>query len=229
MPKEAHFSPALFAFLRELKANNSRPWFQANKERYEREVREPMLCFIADFGLEARKISPYIVADPRKAGGSMFRIHRDTRFAKDKSPYKTSAAARFSHADGRDVHAPGFYLHMEPGQVFAGAGVWRPDATTLGRIRDAIVAEPEGWRRALSGKAFKAHCALGGAALKRPPRGYDPDHPLIEDLKRKDFITVSRFTERDACAADFLSRFTRACRAAAPLQKFLTAALGVPW
>ncbi len=229
MPKEAHFSPALFAFLRELEANNSRPWFQANKERYEREVREPMLRFIADFGVEARKISPYIVADPRKAGGSMFRIHRDTRFSKDKSPYKTSAAARFSHADGKDVHAPGFYLHMEPGQVFAGAGVWHPDSTTLGRIRDAIVAEPEGWRRALSGKAFKAHCALGGAALKRPPRGYDPDHPLIEDLKRKDFITVSRFAEREACAADFLSRFTRACRAAAPLQKFLTAALGVPW
>ncbi len=120
MPKEAHFSPALFAFLRELKANNSRPWFQANKERYEREVREPMLCFIADFGVEARKISPYIVADPRKAGGSMFRIHRDTRFSKDKSPYKTTVGAQFRHEQGKDVHAPGFYLHLAPGEAFAG-------------------------------------------------------------------------------------------------------------
>jgi uncharacterized protein (TIGR02453 family) len=229
MAQEPHFSPALFAFLSELRANNNRPWFQANKERYERDVREPMLHFIADFGVEARKLSPYIVADPRRAGGSMFRIHRDTRFAKDKSPYKSSAAARFTHADGKDVHAPGFFLHMEPDRVIAGAGVWRPDSTTLGRIRDALVAEPEAWRRAISGKAFKTHGRLGGEALKRPPRGYDPEHPLIEDLKRKDFITVSEFGEAEACAADFLSRFTRICRAAAPLQKFLTAALGVPW
>ena len=117
---EPHFGPELFDFLRELRENNDRDWFQANKERYEHDVKEPLLGFISDFGPRIAKISPHIRADPRPTGGSLFRIYRDVRFSKNKAPYKVHAAAQFRHKRGKDVHAPGYYLHLEPGQVFAG-------------------------------------------------------------------------------------------------------------
>jgi hypothetical protein len=119
--KKAHFSRDLFGFLEELRSNNRREWFEANRTRYERDVREPMLTFISDFAPRLRKISPKLVADPRPSGGSMFRIYRDVRFSPDKKPYKTHVAARFSHIMGRDVHAPGFYVHLEPSGVQANA------------------------------------------------------------------------------------------------------------
>jgi uncharacterized protein (TIGR02453 family) len=229
MTAEAHFSPALFRFFRDLKKNNDRDWFQANKERYEAHVREPIQRFIVDFAPRLEKISPHFVADARKAGGSMFRIHRDVRFGKDKSPYKTAAGVQFRHESGRDAHAPGFYLHLGPGEVFAGMGLWHPDTATAGKIRDAIVADGKGWRRASAGDKLRGICKLEGESLKRPPRGYDPDHPLIEDLKRKDFLALTRFTEQDACDPHFLERFTAVCKAGAPFSAFLTGAVGLPW
>src|SRR5262245_16529190 len=114
----AYFKPALFKFLKDLAKNNNRPWFEENKARFERDVRDPLLSFIGDFASPLAKISKHYLADPRPSGGSMFRIYRDTRFAKDKSPYKTHVAAHFRHSAGKDVHAPGFYVHLEPGQVF---------------------------------------------------------------------------------------------------------------
>ncbi len=229
MAATPHFTPALFAFLSDLKANNDRDWFQGNRDRYERDVRGPMLQFIADVATPLRKISLQFVADPRPQGGSMFRIFRDVRFSKDKSPYKTAASAQFRHAQGRDVHCPGFYLHMEPDQCFMGAGIWHPDSKTLGRIRESLVDESTAWKRAIGGKAFRQHCSLSGENLTRPPRGFDPDHHLIEDIKRKDFVSHTRFTEKEACAPDFMDTFVSACRANAPFVKFLTQAVGAPW
>ena len=159
----------------------------------------------------------------------MFRIHRDVRFARDKSPYKTHAAAHFRHEMGREVHGPGFYLHLEPGEVFAGVGMWQPDTEALVKVRDAIVARPVRWRRALSSRGFKPDFTLEGESLKRPPKGYDADHPLIEDLKRKDFIASRSFSLEDACAPDFIDRFTDACRTASPYMEFLTAAVRLAW
>ncbi|MCU0305705.1 MAG: TIGR02453 family protein [Thermoanaerobaculales bacterium] len=216
-----HFRPELFAFLRELERNNTREWFQAHRERYRADVQEPLLAFISAFASPLAKISRHFVADPRPVGGSMFRIHRDTRFARDKSPYKTHAAAQFRHREGRDVHAPGFYLHLGPGEVFMGAGLWHPDGPTLAGIRAAIVDDPAGWRRASRG------LALGGESLKRPPRGVDPDHPLVEDLKRKDFVSFVESKESAACAPGFLASFTESCRSSAPLVRFLTRAVGL--
>jgi uncharacterized protein (TIGR02453 family) len=229
MAKKTHFTSALFRFLRELRAHNDRDWFAENKARWERDVRDPMLAFITDFAPALRAMSPRFVADARPAGGSMFRIYRDVRFSRDKSPFKTMAAAQFRHQAGKNVHAPGFYLHLAPGEVFAGAGLWHPDAPTLGKVRDAIVAKPDAFRRAIAGRAFRATCRLGGESLKRPPRGYDPDHPLSEHLKRKDLVAVAEFDERAACASDFLDRFAASCRATAPLCEFLTRAVGLPW
>jgi uncharacterized protein (TIGR02453 family) len=224
------FGPELFRFLRDLKANNTREWFAENKERYEDAVRGPALDFVSDFAPRLEEISPHFIADPRPSGGSLFRIHRDTRFSRDKSPYKTHTGIQFRHELGRDAHAPGFYLHLEPKAVFAGAGVWHPDGTALAAIRDAIVADPDGWRSATSGqRAFRRELTLGGDSLKRAPAGYDPEHPLVEDLKRKDFVCYRTLEEREVCSAGFAEQLAGVYRAASPLVRFLCSALDVPF
>ncbi len=223
----AHFTPDLFDFLRQLRENNQRDWFQAHKERYEDSVKEPLLAFISDFGPHLKKISKHFAADPRPVGGSMFRIYRDVRFSKDKSPYKTAASAHFKHHRAKDVHAPGFYLHLEPGQVFAGAGIWRPAGPAVKAIRGAIVERSADWEKMVANRRTRQLGGVTGDSLKRPPRGFDPEHPLVEDLKRKDFLVDFYFTEADAVEADFLDRFVSFCRSATPLMKFLTEALEV--
>ena len=223
MPGE--ITPRLFRFFAELARNNERTWFEDNKARYVAEVRDPLLRFVEAFGPRLARISLHMTADPRPVGGSLFRIHRDTRFARDKSPYKTHAGLSFRHVAGRDVHAPIFYLHLQPGMVFAAAGLWRPPAEAVKQVRDAIVAKPDAWRRAVRA------CPLSHQedSLRRPPRGYDPEHPLVDDLKRQTFITSTPFTQAHACAPDFGERFARACRGATPLMQFLTGAVGLRW
>lgn len=224
MAKE-HFSPDVFSFLRELAANNNRQWFQANKQRYEQRVRDPILRFIDDFGPRLSKISPHLVADPRPSGGSLFRIYRDTRFSPDKSLYKTHLGAHFFHESAKKAPSvPGFYLHIAPGESFAAAGIWHPDAEALARIRNAIVAGSPEWR-ALK----RSRLPIEGGSLKRPPRGYPADHPFIEDLKRTDFVTSVRLTEKEICAPSFISDFGKTCRNMTPIARFATCALDMAW
>jgi uncharacterized protein (TIGR02453 family) len=223
------FTPALFDFLRELGENNNRPWFEANRRRYEDDVRGPLARFVAEFAPHLHAISAEFVADPRPVGGSIFRIYRDTRFSKDKTPYKTNAGAHFRHSAGSNVHAPGFYLHLAPGEVFMACGVWQPDAPTLGRVRDAIVARADEWEAIKDEPAFRQVFSIGGDQLARPPRGYDPGHRLIEDLRRKDFVVTAPFSQAEACAPEFLERYAATCRTAAPFVRFLTEAVGQPW
>ncbi len=222
-------TPALFDFLRDLEANNERSWFEANKERYNAEVRDPMLDFIGAFAGPLRGISPHFVADPRPNGGSLFRIYRDTRFSRDKTPCKTNVGAHFRHAAGKNAHAPGFYLHLEPESCFAGCGIWRPDRDALGRIRDAIAERPDEWTRIMRATAFRGTFELMGESLERPPRGYDPEHPLIRELERKDFVAITSFPDADASQPDFLERFTAIARKGARFVKFLSQAVGVPY
>ncbi len=229
MSKSSHITPELFSFLRHLKRNNRREWFAKHKSRYEDHLRDPLLELVSDLGPDLRKINPHLVADPRPSGGSLFRIYRDVRFSKDKSPYKTSSGLRFPHEDCKNVHAPGYYIHLEPGSVFAASGTWHPEPKTLRQIRDAVVADSKAWKRAISGKAFRARCTLGGDSLKRPPKGFDPDHPLLEDLKRKDFIAYVPFTEEQAVSAGFRKQVLEAFRAMKPFMAFLTRAVGAPW
>lgn len=218
-----YFSPDLFRFLADLKRHNRREWFQKHKDRYEAAVKEPLLHFIADFGARLRTLSKHFTADPRPVGGSMFRIYRDTRFSKDKSPYKTHAAAHFPHSASGEVHTPGFYLHLEPGGSLGGGGLWEPEPPALKQVRDRIVAKPGEWRTAVKG------LELEGDALKRPPAGYDAEHPLIADLKRKSFYTMTQFTDRQVCAPDFPDRYLAACRRAGPLVRFLTKSVELEW
>jgi uncharacterized protein (TIGR02453 family) len=224
---ESIFSPGLLKFLRELSNNNSREWFEANRSRYESMMLEPAMEFIEAFAPYLRRISPNFVASTRRSGGSLFRIHRDVRFSKDKSPYKTHLGIQFRHKEAKDVHAPGFYLHIEPRESFVGVGIWHPDSATLIKIRDAIVENPGAWKLAAYGKKFGDVYRLSGDALKRPPSGYDKEHPFVEDLKRKDFIGVGMIPDRAITSDDLLSNFAAKCRSAAGFVRFLCDAVGV--
>jgi len=221
-----HFQPSFFTFLRELKENNERDWFQANKKRYETEVKGPLQAFIANLAAPLGGVSSELVCDPKK---SMFRIYRDVRFSKDKSPYKTHAAAQFRHVAGKDVHAPGAYLHLEPGSVFAGAGIWHPDSKSLRSIRDRIVDKPKEWKAVVNDSDLSSNWTLAGESLKRAPKGFDPDHELIVDLRRKDFILTTEFSEDEACTPGFGLRFVEQIQKATPLMRFLTKAVGVSY
>jgi uncharacterized protein (TIGR02453 family) len=217
-----YFDKGLFDFLNDLEDNNNREWFNANKERYEADLKEPFLQFISDAGPRLGKISPNLVADPRPVGGSLFRIYRDVRFSKDKSPYKTHAGAHFP-LGGKGVHGPGYYLHLEPGQCFVAGGLWMPDPDALRSIRQAISDDPGAWAKA------RGTLDHPEDALKRPPQGFDPEHPMIEDIKRKSFTASSRLTQKQVLAADLMSTFIDRCKEIAPMMRFLAGAVGVPW
>ncbi len=225
----SRFRPALFRFLTELAANNRRDWFEANRDRYEEDVKDPALAFISDFGPALRAISPHFLAIPKATGGSLFRIHRDTRFARDKRPYKTQVGIHFRHARGKDAHVPGFYVHLEPGQSFLGAGIWHPDPLTLRAIREAIVADPAAWKRARDDRAFRGRFRLGGESLRSAPRGFPADHPLIEDLRRTDFVGIAEIPRRAVLALDFPTRVASAFAAASPFVRFLCRAVKAPF
>ena len=220
-----YFSRNTFAFLRALARNNNRPWFHAHRHEYERHVREPFLALIADLAAPLAKISPHYRADPRKTGGSLFRIHRDTRFSGDKAPYQPWAGARLFHERRREVEAPSFYLHIAPGDCFAGGGLWHPQPATLKRIRDFLVDNPAAWKRATRTKAFGERFAFWGENLSRAPRGYDPGHELIEDLKRRNFAAGAGFPEALACSRELLPHLVDTFKRLAPMIDYLCAAL----
>lgn len=223
-----HFGPGLMTFLKELAANNRKAWFEEHKARYEAEVREPALALIRAFAPRLERISPHFVASDRKVGGSLMRIHKDVRFSKDKSPYKTNLGIQFRHEAGKDVHAPGFYVHVEPSGCFLAAGMWHPESGALRAVREAIVADPAGWKRVRDGKAFRRRWDLAGDALKRAPKGFDPDHPLIEDLRRKDHVAVADLDPKLLTSPDLEKHLAETFRAAKPYMAFQAAALDLP-
>jgi uncharacterized protein (TIGR02453 family) len=223
----AHFSSETFGFLRKLAKNNNREWFQAHKPQFEEQVRQPYLRFIAELAEPLRKLSPHFVADPRPVGGSLFRIHRDTRFAKDKTPYKTWAGAQFFHERKRELmgDVPLFYLHLAPGECFLGGGIWHPQPEAMRRVRAYMLANPASWKKVTRSPAFRKVYELGGDSLTRPPAGFDPQHELITDLKRKDFVCTAGFDEAQACKPGFLKFVVDRYRLMAPMNDWLCGAL----
>ncbi len=227
-----YITPATIDFLYDLAANNNREWFAENKAHYELCVREPSLRLIEDAGPLLARISEHFVASPKKVGGSLMRVYRDTRFARDKTPYKTNIGIQFRHYQGKDVHAPGFYLHVGLDETFIGIGIWRPDSNALSAIRTAIDEQGRGWKTALrslnhgldGGQGFQ----LQGDSLKRPPRGFDKDHPLLEDLKRKDFIAIQHLSYEQLLADDYLDQVFAAFAASRPFMAYLCKALKLP-
>ncbi len=225
MAERTYFTRATFAFLNDLKANNDRDWFAANKSRYEEHVKAAALRLIEDFGPHLHELSPHFQATPR----SLFRIHRDVRFSKDKSPYKTAIGVHFRHEHAKDAHAPGYYFHVAPGDVFLGCGIWHPPSDALRAIRERIVEDGAEWKRASRDRKLNDTFHLAGDSLKRAPKGFDAEHPLIEDLRRKDFIGVHETTQTFATARDLPEGLAERFRAGTPLMRFLCGALAVPF
>lgn len=223
-------------FLRELSANNNRAWFAENKPRYERHVVEPAMAFIEAMEPGLASVSKRFMALTGRSGGSLMRVYRDTRFGGDKTPYKTNIGIQFRHELGKDVHAPGFYFHVSPGVpekpgdgCFLGAGLWRPEPAALPRIRQRIDDQPDEWQAVRDDRAMKRSWTFDGDSLKRAPKGFPADHPLIEDIKRTDFIVIHTMSEAEIGRPDLVKNVTARFATAAPLMRFLCKAVGVPF
>jgi len=223
------FPKDFFAFFEDLKRNNDRNWFNENKPRYTESVVNPISAFIVSMRPHLKKISTHYIADPKPHGGSMFRIYRDTRFSKDKTPYKTHAGIQFRHEAGKDAHAPGFYVHLAGEGVFFGGGIWNPPGPQLGLIRDFIADNARSWSRISNAKKVKETGGIKGDSLKRPPRGFDAEHVHIDDLKRKSFYVMTELDAAEALKPDFVEVVTEGFRRAAPLNRFITDALNLPF
>jgi uncharacterized protein (TIGR02453 family) len=223
------FTKATFKFLDELAANNNRAWFEANKPRYESLVREPALEFIEAMSPALERFAPSFRAEPRKMGGSLMRVFRDTRFSRDKTPYKTNIGIQFRHVLGKDVHAPGFYVHIATDECFFAVGCWHPDSDALGLMRDRIAQKTERWFAARNDKKFVSQWDLWGDSLTRPPRGYAADHPAIEDLKRKDFVAIAPLSIAEVTASGLVKLAEKRFTSSVSFMRFLCEALDVPY
>jgi len=221
------FDKKTIGFLEQLGANNNREWFNANKSRYETDVLDVALHFIQTMQDPLAKLAPHFTAVPTRVGGSLMRVYRDTRFSKNKLPYKTNIGIQFRHERAKDVHSPGFYVHIAPDEVFVGVGMWRPDSEPLRQIRERIAARPGEWQRAIGATPFKKNFSLGGESLQRPPKGFDKDHPCIDDIRRKSFIAVREMTVEDSLSPQFQRNVETTFKQAMPFMEFLCAAVGV--
>lgn len=222
----ACFSDKSLKFLRALARHNERAWFHAHKADYEQHVRAPFQRLLGDLQPDLRAVSDHYRADPKPVGGSLFRIQRDTRFSGDKAPYKPWQGARLFHARSREVPAPSFYLHLQPGRCFVGAGLWHPDTATQRRVRQFIVDNPGNWQAAVHAPSFRRRYALEETEmLVRPPRGYPPDFAFIDDLRHRNFVASRAIADATMTGPRLRTVLARDLQALAPLVDYLCAAL----
>lgn len=221
-----YFTDKSLKFLRALARHNERAWFQAHKADYEAHVREPFQRLLGDLQVPLARVSTHFRSDPAKVGGSLFRIHRDTRFSNDKTPYKTWQGARLFHERFREAPAPSWYIHLQPGNCFVAAGIWRPESPALRQIRQFIVDNPASWEAAAHGPAFRRRYRLGEAdMLVRPPRGFPADFPFIDDLRRRNFTASRPLTDATMTGPRLRATLERDLAALAPFVDYLCAAL----
>jgi len=224
---DRYFTNKTFSFLSSLAENNTREWFAAHKQDYENYVREPALDFISDMAETMPLISPHFRALPKKVGGSLMRVQRNLRFSRDKTPYKTNIGIQFRHEVGKDIHAPGYYVHIEPGECFVAAGLWHPETDVLFKIRGAIAQNAEAWVKARDDKEFSKHFELVGDTLANAPRGFAKNHPQVEDLKRKDFIGLAGLSKENVTSMNFRAMVAERFKQAEPVMRFLCGALEI--
>ena len=221
-----YFSNASFKFLRGLARHNSREWFAAHKSDYETHVRAPFQRLLTDLQPVVAGVSEHYRAEPKPVGGSLFRIQRDTRFANDKTPYKPWQGARLFHARGRQVEAPSFYIHLQPGNCFVGGGLWHPESTTQRTVRQFIFDNPGSWKAAAHGVAFRRRFDLGDdEKLVRPPRGFPAEFEFIEDLKLKNFVALRAVDDVVMLGTRLRQTLATDLAALAPFVDYLCAAL----
>jgi uncharacterized protein (TIGR02453 family) len=222
--------PSALAFLRDLAAHNDRKWFDANRARCEADLVEPTRALVR--GLAAALAGPFprVVGSDAKAGGSMTRLHRDTRFGKDRRPFHSHVGLHFWHGKGRKMEVPGFFLRFDPDGVLVATGMHGPEPPDLARIRKAIDAGPARWEKASRNPAFlRAWGGLEGESLKRVPAPWPADHRHADDLRRKDFTAFARWKAAEATKPGFAGRVVAQWEASDPLMGFLCGALGLPW
>ena len=227
------FTDATLRFLKALKRNNRREWFEAHRDEYEQHVKVPMLELIEQLDVRLALFCPEIVGDRRR---SMFRIYRDIRFSNDKSPYKTNAACWLYHRDGSRAvgreatgGGAGFYFQVAPGESFSGGGMWMPPRQALASIRERIAEDPGAFARLVGGKAVAKR--FGGmdedAMLKRTPRGYAPDHPAARWLRFQSFTLGRAITDRQVVSGTLVNELEKDFRGMVPLVRWINGTLGL--
>ena len=228
-----HFSKESLQFLRGLKRNNRKPWFEAHRAEYEDLIKVPMADLVTEMDIRLSRIAPEIIGDPKR---SVFRIHRDVRFSSDKSPYKTHAACWFFHAGGsskvgREAHGggAGLYFHLEPGASLVGGGLWMPPRPALQRLRAAITADGRGFERIVLAPALRKR--MGGLSeesmLKRMPRGYAEDAPGARWLRHQSFTVGRRLSDADVVSSRLTTTLATDFALILPLVRWLNSALGL--
>lgn len=225
------FLPQTLPFLQDMALNNSREWFQEHRADYDLYIRQPSLSLIRSLRGPLASLSPHFTANDHPSRGSLMRVHRDSRFARDQGPLKTNIGIQFRHSAGKDVHAPGLYIHIEPApaECFLGAGLWHPPAPALADIRAALIKSPDAWLTTRNAPTFTALWSLSGDSLRTAPRGLSPTHPLIEDLRRKDHIATTPLSPASITSQTLPDLIAAAFEAAAPYMRFLCTALKLPF
>jgi uncharacterized protein (TIGR02453 family) len=225
------FTKRALGFFRGLARHNEKAWFEAHRDEYETEVRRPMRDLIADLDARFAEFAPEIGGDPKR---SMFRINRDIRFSKDKSPYKTHAACWFHHLNAArtvgaeaDAGSAGYYFHLEPGgRSMIGAGIWMPPRPQLNKLRSAIADNPRDFDK-MAGSIPRRFGGLDDeGSLKRMPRGYAEDHQAAKWLRFQSFTSGRTLTDAQVTSASLSSLLAREYEALLPLVRWLNGALG---
>ena len=226
------FTADTLRFFRALKRRNERAWFEAHRDEYEAHIRAPMRALVEEMDVRLARFAPEIVGDPKH---SIFRIHRDIRFSKDKSPYKTHVAAWFYHGAGSrkvgqdgEGGSAGFYVQVSPGASFSGGGIWMPPRPALNKIREAIADGAGGFARVAGAPVLKRR--FGGldaeASLKRMPRGFSDDHPAARWLRLQSFTVGRQLRDAQAASPRLADLLEADFRAMLPLVRWLNAAIG---
>ncbi|HWC75692.1 MAG TPA: DUF2461 domain-containing protein [Gemmatimonadales bacterium] len=227
------FTSGTLAFFRGLKRHNAKPWFEAHRGDYEQDVVAPMRALIEEMDVRLARFAPEITGHPKR---SMFRIYRDIRFSKDKSPYKTNAGCWFWHRDAdprvgddADGGGAGFYFHLQPGSSFTGAGIWMPPRPLLGKLRDAIVEDHKGFERIVKHPGFVRR--FGGLddehTLKRMPRGYAEAHPAARWLRFQSFVSGRALGDKQITSPRLAATLEEDFSRLLPLVRWLNGALGL--
>jgi len=228
-----HFGKESLAFLRGLARHNAKPWFEAHRADYEQHVKQPMADLVEEMDLRMARFAAEMAGDPKR---SVFRINRDIRFSKDKSPYKTHAACWFFHAAGsakvgREAHGggAGFYFHLQPGASMVGGGCWMPPRPALQKFRAAIAGDPRGFERIVLAPSLRRR--FGGLddeeMLKGMPRGYGDDHPAARWLRFQSFTVGHGLTDAQVTSARLTAILESDYRAMLPLVRWLNGTLGL--
>jgi uncharacterized protein (TIGR02453 family) len=214
------FSTATLSFLKRLKRNNRREWFNARRDEYEAVVRKPMVAVVERLAVDMRAIAPELLVSPKH---SIYRIYRDTRFSDNKAPYKTHVAASFWHRELAKGVGAGLYFHISPEGLWVGGGMYAPETPELQAVREQIAANLRQFRSIVEAPAFRRGLdgGLEGERLQRVPRGFSKDHEAAEYLKYRQFLAGREFPARFATGSGFYSGLLGVFRQVAPLIRFL--------